>query len=287
MERPAWRTVGSRCLIRWCRRTSPWAPGSAFLSRARPRFLRETPDARAPLGPAFQTHRRSRGPGLGSVVPNQARAPRWAEAEPKGVWASEASPCPGTAPRRSELGGGMDAQGSVDGAERSERGGPSGRWELGQHSPVSAGQVTDRALGPATVHGVLMRVGPPGGSSFIFWGLGQVGAHASYRQTHASSKRSYKTRTAWCDLGLRAPRPRVGGGCSVSPCPAGDLTHAASQEPHVQAGGPSPASSPAAHPSCHTLLALGRPSAPTAQPLSLGRRDLGSAQARAGGLSVS
>lgn len=72
-------------------------------------------------------------------------APLAAQPGPASGRASGAGPCPRTAPRRAELGGGVEGQDAADGAERSEPGRPAWTWELGRHALARhSGQVQGR-----------------------------------------------------------------------------------------------------------------------------------------------
>lgn len=109
----------------------------------------------------------------------------------KDVWASEASPCPRTAPRRAELGGGMDGRDAVDGAERSEPGWPE--WTPGARPALTclSTQVKSRES-DGQGSGLCRRSQCPdeGGPSWWVY-LYLLGAGASGGpQTHVSSKRS-------------------------------------------------------------------------------------------------
>lgn len=150
--------------------------------------------SRASPRPAFQTSQRPRGTGLGSIVPDQTRAPRSAAGTRLGPGLRGPSlPQDSSEEGRARRGPWRDrtrrtGQSGVSRGGRRGLGSSAGTRSLGTQAKSRGGD--GQGSGFCRRSQCPVRVGSPGGSTFLFWGLGQGGAHTSYGQTYVSSKRS-------------------------------------------------------------------------------------------------
>lgn len=141
-------------------------PDESAASRHRPRFHRPRPDTR----PSQRSRDPPRAGPQGPVpAPGQLRGGPSSE----GAWRDRT--------RRT-------GQSGVSRGGRRGLGSSAGTRSLGTQAKSRGGD--GQGSGFCRRSQCPVRVGSPGGSPFLFWGLGQGGAHTSYGQTYVSSKRS-------------------------------------------------------------------------------------------------